>query len=81
MKSMRGRSAASKRYAGLRYVQLRCRDCGGWMNVVGGGESFEELLRLGLCATCFAERYLDAPAESQAEDLRCSAPRVPRLVQ
>jgi hypothetical protein len=37
------------------------------MNVIGAGESFEELVRLGWCAVSFAERYLDT--SSSRDDL------------
>lgn len=77
MKSMKGRSAKSKRYAGMVYIRLRCSNCGGWTNMIGSGESFEELVRLGLCAVCFAERYLDT--SSARDDLRHQP--TPSLVQ
>jgi hypothetical protein len=35
--------------------------------MIGSGENFEELVRLGLCAVCFAERYLDT--SSSRDDL------------
>jgi hypothetical protein len=74
---MKGRSPKSKRYSKLTYVKLRCSNCGGWTNMIGAGESFEELVRLGLCAACFAERYLGT--SSSRDDLLYQP--APSLVQ
>jgi hypothetical protein len=81
---MKGSSATSNPRsvaASLNYIRLRCRACGGWTNMMGRGEAFERLVSLGLCAACFAERYLRVPAGSKDGQFDCAKPPVPPLVQ
>jgi hypothetical protein len=74
----RTRKAKARKSEGrLIYLRMRCCDCGGWTNILGVGRTVEELVSIGLCAKCFAKRYLgatDGEAASVSSELAEPSP-------
>jgi hypothetical protein len=52
------KAKARKSEERLIYLRMRCCECGGWTNILGAGRTVEDLVRIGLCAKCFAKRCL-----------------------